>query len=846
MKKLVFTSLIIYLFIPQLSFSQIYKAYSSGEIDLAFKKLTNTSAVLYIAAHPDDENTRLISWLVNEKCVRTGYLSLTRGDGGQNLIGSEQGIELGIIRSRELIAARSVDGAEQFFTRAYDFGYSKSPEETFAKWDREEILSDVVYVIRKFRPDIIITRFATDGSGGHGHHTASAMLAEEAFEAAGDPARFPKQLKTVNIWKPKRLLYNSAARFWNPQADMSNHIYEDVGGFNKAFGKSYGEISAESRSMHKSQGFGSTRQRGEMVEYFKPIMGDTANLKSIFDRIDISASSLPIAKKRKQLILDAQSLYKENKIEACTKKLVAALNLQAQYKEEDYDYKFQLIQQTILRVNGVFLEANAEGSPTISTGDSLKIKFTSINRSATSIKLNRWQLQAFGSGQNCPELSISEQPNINLEYNKAFQKNLSLLVCEQMPTSHLYWLNQQIEDNKFISKQEEIGTDYKLVSGYEVNVQLEIHKQIMNFKVPVNYKWTNPEKGELLRNLVITPPAMVNVLNNSFVCNDTLPKNIRVTVKAGRNNLTGILKVSSEAPWKISQSSQRDNAENSCEIPFNINKKLEEIDLSFKIFPPANSAKNQLKFELIIDNKTYEVGFKEISYDHIPTQVIFPDAKLHVVRLDVKRKLTNIAYIPGAGDEVAEGLSKIGYDLVYLNNDQIKSGNLNQYDAIIIGVRAFNVNENLSLYKPQLMRFVENGGNLIVQYNTNSFAGPFKGDIGPYPFKITRERITDENAKVNFETPEHPVLTKPNLISEDDFKDWVQERSIYQAGEMDARYVNIFSMADPNSKPSNGSLIVGKYGKGNFIYTGLAFFRQIPAGVPGAYRLLVNLIELDK
>ncbi|MCG9881079.1 MAG: PIG-L family deacetylase, partial [Bacteroidia bacterium] len=464
MKKTVFTTLLTIIFFHPFAFSQLYKAYSSGEIDLAFKKLTHTASVLYIAAHPDDENTRLISWLVNEKCVRTGYLSLTRGDGGQNLIGSEQGIELGIIRSRELIAARSVDGAEQFFTRAYDFGYSKSPEETFQKWNREEILSDVVYVIRKFRPDIIITRFATDGSGGHGHHTASAMLAEEAFEAAGDPSRFPKQLKTVNIWKPKRLFYNSAARFWNPQADMSQHILEDVGGFNKALGKSYGEISAESRSMHKSQGFGSTRQRGEMLEYFKPIKGDTNELKSIFDRIDISASSLPIAKKRKQYILQAQSLYKDNKIEACTQKLLAALSLQAQHREEDYDYKYQLLVQTILRVNGVFLEANAESSATVSLGDSLKIKFTGINRSSTPVKLQQWQLQAFGSDQNCPTNVLEETPNLPLENNKAYQKNMSFLVCQNMPASHLYWLNQNLEDNKFSSKQEDIGIDNKLVS----------------------------------------------------------------------------------------------------------------------------------------------------------------------------------------------------------------------------------------------------------------------------------------------------------------------------------------------------------------------------------------------
>jgi LmbE family N-acetylglucosaminyl deacetylase len=372
-------------------------------------------SVLYIAAHPDDENNAFLPYLTKERRYRTAYLSLTRGDGGQNLIGSEQGIALGVIRSQELLAARRVDGAEQFFTRAFDFGYSKTPEETFEKWNREEILADVVYVIRKFRPDIIITRFATDGSGGHGHHTASAMLAEEAFEAAADPSRFPKQLKTVNIWQSKRLLYNSAARFWNPNADMSSFVPEDVGGFNQSLGKSYGEISAESRSMHRSQGFGSAKQRGQMLEHFKPLKGDTFQLKNLFDRIDLGYSKLPIAKKRKQLINAAAKDFLNQNINACTQKLLQALALQAQYKEEDYNYKYQQIIATILRVNGIFLEACSEGSAAFSAGDSIKIKVNGINRSQTSATLHQVNLEFLGSNQNCPQAVMQQLVEDKLE-----------------------------------------------------------------------------------------------------------------------------------------------------------------------------------------------------------------------------------------------------------------------------------------------------------------------------------------------------------------------------------------------------------------------------------------------
>jgi len=840
----IFTFIFSILSLPILA--QTPKSYGTGELELEFKKLANTASVLYIAAHPDDENTRLISWLVNEKCVRTGYLSLTRGDGGQNLIGAEQGIELGVIRSQELIAARRVDGAEQFFTRAYDFGYSKTPEETFEKWNKEEILADVVFVIRKFRPDIIITRFATDGSGGHGHHTASAILAEEAFDAAADPTRFPKQLKLVNVWQPKRLLYNSAARFWNPQADMRSFIPADVGGFNQSLGKSYGELSAESRSMHRSQGFGSAKQRGEMLEHFKPLKGDTTALKSLFDGIDLAQSKSPIAAKRRQLILAASKDYRAKKIAACTQKLLQALKLQEQFREEDYDYTYQRIKETILRVNGIYLEANSEQTAIFSAGDSIKIKVNGINRSQTRVVLHQIQLKYIGSDQSCQANKQTETIESTLIENKPFSQVLLSEVCSEASASSMYWLNQNIEDNKFVVQATEIGNAYGLMSGYQVQFVLSILNQKIDFLVPVMHKFTNPEKGEIHRNLIITPPAMVNVLSNALVCNDTLPRTIKVAIKAGKNKVSGVLRIKQEDTWKIWANNAIKLDAFTQEIPFSLEKKFEEKDISLSVQAPVGSNTSALQFELVIDGKTYNQGYKEISYDHIPTQVLFPTAGLKLVKLEAKRKVKKIGYIPGAGDEIPIGLNQMGYEVINISDEQISLGNLNEFETIITGVRAYNTNEKLSIHKSKLMDYVSNGGNLIVQYNTNSFAGPFKGDIGPYPFKISRERITDEKAKVIFENPTHPVLNHPNTISESDFENWVQERSIYQASDIDPKYDNIFSMADPNAKSSSGSLIVGKYGKGHFIYTGLVFFRELPAGVPGAYRLLVNLIELGK
>jgi hypothetical protein len=409
----------------------------------------------------------------------------------------------------------------------------------------------------------------------------------------------------------------------------------------------------------------------------------------------------------------------------------------------------------------------------------------------------------------------------------------------------MYWLSEGIKDNKFVTKAEQIGTAYELNSGYNMVFDLNIMGEQISVTERVQYKWTNPEIGELYRPLIVIAPAHVNVLSNALVFNDTLEKEIRVRIKAGKDNVSGILRASFPPSWNIRFANALVQTEKA-ETNFSIDKKAEEKEVILWVKPPAKNAQGILNFELEIEGKIYQDGIKEIAYDHIPTQTLFPAAQLKLVKLDAVRKRKKIGYIPGAGDEVAASLTQMGYEVNTLNDAQISSQDLSMYEAIVVGVRAYNTNEKLSTNKKKLMAYVENGGNLIVQYNTNSFAGPFKGDIGPYPFKISRDRVTDENAKAVFELPNHAVLNTPNKITAEDFEGWIQERSIYHAGEMDAKYEAPISFADPGEKPNKGSLIIAKYGKGNFVYTGMAFFRELPAGVPGAYRLFVNLIELGK
>lgn len=779
------------------------KHYTSSELLLQLKKLNTVGSVLYIAAHPDDENTRLIAYLANEKCLRTAYLSLTRGDGGQNLIGPEQGVELGVIRTNELLAARKVDGGEQYFTRAYDFGYSKSPEETFTKWNIDSVLHDVVYVIRKFRPDIIITRFATDGSGGHGHHTASAILAEEAFDAAGDPNRFPEQLKHVSIWKPKRLFWNVSTRFQNPNADMSAYLKLDVGGYNPLLGKSYGEIAAESRSMHRSQGFGSARQRGETFEYFMPIKGDTAGLKDVFDRLDFTWTNMPGGKAVATQIAQINKTYnplQPDASAAAIQKLVPEIEKLAQ-NNPSLAYYSKLAKSTAEACLGIVDECiaksfhEAEGNP---------------------IQLQRQQITRNSR-------------------NSGTLKKEDLGIAAKNYTPH-FWLQYPMKDNLF---QYDIYTHLESEIVAPVVQKIETGEQLA-----VQYKYVDPSRGELYRPLVITPPVTIQMDNRAIMFRKGASKIITVTLNAMSNNVK--CDVLAEVPdgWHINYMQEQKSGKSAVFVNgIELKKKNDLMEMSFYIWPSDSSTDGTFSCKVIIGDKEYSTGMKEIKYDHIPVQTVFTNASTRITLVDVVTNKKRIGYIPGAGDDVFTCLLELGYEVVLLTNEKLATEDLSKYDAIVTGVRAYNVNEELAKYKKKLMDYVYAGGNMIVQYNTNSWAGPLNSDIGPYPFKITRNRVTVEEAKVFFANKDHALLNWPNKLSEKDFDGWIQERSIYHAGEWDVRYESVLSMADPYEKLDAGSLITTKFGKGNFTYTGLVFFRQLPAGVPGAYRLFANLIE---
>lgn len=782
--------------------SQAPKTYTSSEILLQLKKLNVLGSVLYIAAHPDDENTRLLAYLANEKLYRTGYLSLTRGDGGQNLIGDEQGIDLGLIRTQELLAARRIDGAEQFFTRAYDFGYSKSPEETMETWGHDKILSDVVWVIRKFKPDVIITRFPTTGEGGHGHHTASAILAGEAFDAAADPNKFPEQLQQgVTVWQTKRLFWNTF-NFGTTNTQREDQFKVDVGMYNPLLGKSYGEIAALSRSQHKSQGFGVPAQRGTVIEYFQTIKGDKP-VNDLMDGVDVSwekVNGKTVSDSIKNIITTCNYENPSASLKSLVNLYKAVQQLQDGYWKQQ---KLKEIQNIIEYCSGLFMEATTASQYAVQ-GDSLKVNVLANNR----------------MGVNAGDINVNlfnEEVKIDsLRKNTNRIKTVPLFIKEDAKLTQPYWLADQMDKGSFhVTNQQLIGKPENdpLSAAFKVNIE----GVDFTFIKPVRYKFTDPVKGEIYQPLNVLPQITVSIQPDLLI---TFPGDTK------GNLVTYTYKLHVDGKNLTSDSNRA----------FVSKQKGESF--SFKLYLETDQFKkenqgNDIEGKLVLH---------EINYDHIPSIKYFLAAKSNKKFINLKVNGKSIGYIPGAGDKVPQALEQMGYKVTTLKESDITVTNLKQFDAVVTGVRAYNTNDWMSNVYDALMQYVKEGGVLVTQYNTNNFISNIKSKIGPYDFSISRNRITDENAKVNFLIPNHPILHYPNEITANDFEGWIQERSIYHAEKIDSNYRRVISMKDPGENDNDGALITADYGKGRFVYTGLVFFRQLPAGVPGAYRLFANLI----
>jgi LmbE family N-acetylglucosaminyl deacetylase len=842
MRKIAFlTSLNFSLFLSILC-AQEPQVLNSAEIFLRIKKLNTLGSVLYIAAHPDDENSRLIPYLAKERLFRTGYLSMTRGDGGQNLIGDEQGVELGLIRTQEMLAARRIDGGEQFFTRAFDFGFTKTTEEALKTWGKEKTLSDVVWIIRRFQPDVIITRFPEDSRAGHGHHSASSLLAHEAFEAAGDPKRFPEQFKFgVKPWRPTRLLWNTF-NFGNVNTTSEDQFKIDVGLFNPILAKSYGEIAADSRSQHKTQGGALTRTRGEAFEYFSLVDGSPpgedlmSGVVTSWNRVENGG---PISSLVNQLIADYSLTSPEKSIPG-----LVNLYQHLQLLKDGYwkTQKSKEVQQLIEACDGLWLEATVRGGYAVQGGN-LSISFTVNNRNGTRAKLRGVELISSATARTSryhdinpseplrrPQLDSVLQ--IELDKNKNVSFNYAFRVDDAEPITQPYWLEEEMSPGSYNVKDQFLIGDAQSPPAFEARFRLNIGGQDFTFSRGVQYKYTDPVQGELYEPLTILPKFTGQMDPQLIVFDGQEEKSFEARIRDQTNrNILPKLSLSNTDPLQVKEVGSGHNSI--------VNYTAKPVSTQSRTFFS--------KLQIQPDGKLEDA--KElitISYNHIPRIDYFRDAGAQFVIANVQISGKRIGYIEGAGDKLPEVLMQMGYDVVMLKERDITPSNCKPFDAIITGVRAYNVHPWLSEKYDVLMDYIKAGGNLVVQYNTGGQSGPLRANISPFPLSISRNRVTDENAKVRFLLPNHPVLNFPNKITDQDFEGWVQERGIYFADPIDPHFESVLAMNDPNDSEQKGSLIIANYGQGKFVYTGLVFFRELPAGVPGAYRLMANIIALNQ
>jgi LmbE family N-acetylglucosaminyl deacetylase len=816
MKKLIFLAL--------LAFPALSQQRNAAQLGEDLKKLRVLGSILHVAAHPDDESTHMLTWFAQQQHWETNYFACTRGDGGQNLIGDEQGVPLGLIRTQELLAARRIDGANQYFSRAFDFGYSKSTDEALGFWDKNLILSDLVWVIRKTRPDIIFTRFPPDARAGHGHHSASAALAIEAYKAAADPAMFPEQLKQgVDVWQAKRLLWNT---FRFPGSSGNSTISDsqfkvDIGDFLPFLGQSTGELAAYSRSQHKSQGFGFAVDRGRSTEYFATLGGD-APKEFLWDGVDASWNR--VNPSIDALITPIITQYNPTKpYESISALIGLKKSIKALPSSPWTQKKIAEIDAWVVQAAGIYLGATTTQG-IIATGEKLNIKTEFIVRAPISVE----NVNVSFAGQDTT-FAGKIQP-----YKKyPLQRSITASAAITQP----YWILQTKSTGHFnVADQQKIG-QAKVDPAYMASAKFTIQGEEFKVERPVQELIVDPVKGEILSPITISPKTVFALSSNVVL----LPKGSKATK-------TIQIAITAMAALKPGTIDVKTGGTSIALIPLKEGMKAGEKREWPISFTEASLKEGKLTSNLQLhinsgnDRWVDSLEIQTIEYAHIPTQRYFSPVNLSLLHIDFVKKGNRLGYIKGAGDKVPEGLKQMDYEVDFLSEKDLTAVNLKQYDVVMTGVRAYNTNDYWANAYPEIMKYIENGGNYVVQYNTASFLGPMKSSISPYPLQVTRNRITKEEAKPNFLLPNHALLNSPNKITEKDFNDWIQERSIYTAETNDSHFEFPLGFSDPTEIENKGNIAVTKYGKGQFIYTGIVFFREIPAGVPGAFRLLANLL----
>ena len=810
---------------------------TSAELHAAIERLGVLGSALYVAAHPDDENTRMIAYLANVERVETGYLSMTRGDGGQNLIAPDISELLGLTRTQELLAARRIDGGKQFFTRANDFGFSKHPDETFNIWDKEQVLADAVWVIRNQRPDIVILRFDPRAPGTtHGHHTASAILGVEAFELAGDPAAFPEQLEYVAPWQPRRLYWNaySWGRATLPDhVDSNDVITVEINRFLPRRGESVAEIAARSRSQHKSQGFGSSGSREATVEQLELLRGETNGVDGDpFAGIPTDWSRVEGGTEINERIAAILADYDLGNPAAS---VPALLDLRRAIGQLGYQHykpwagKLDDLDEIVAGALGLYFTATVD-RPFAVPGDTVSVILEYAKRSEGEVGLLGYAILEEGDAYD-----VGPEPFAHLPATGSRFDTLTRVIgAEQL--SSPYWLTENWRTGMYRVDDQRLRGRAETADPLVAHVTLSVGGENFSLRRPVRHRYTDPVGGEQFQPFEVMPPAFVQVSEASYLFTSDDPKPVTVKITSATGALTGGLSLEVPEGWSADPP----------RLDVELARQGQEKFYTFTLTPPAGQGRGSIIPTLQLDGDTtaYRRRLVEIDHPHIPTQRAALPGSAAVARVDLRTAGKNIGYLPGAGDAIPEALTSIGLDVSVLDDAEASIGNLGKYDAIVVGVRAYNTLDRMPVYQPRLLKYVEDGGTLIVQYNTNRRLKIDESELGPYPLELSRDRVTVEDAPVRILAADHPALNYPNKITAADFEGWVQERGLYFPDKWDEQYTALLGSHDPDEEEHEGGLLVARYGEGHFVYTGYSFFRELPAGVPGAYRLFANLIAL--
>jgi LmbE family N-acetylglucosaminyl deacetylase len=798
------------------------------------ERLRVVGSVLMIAAHPDDENTALLAWCAQHRKLRTGYLSLTRGEGGQNLIGNEQGELLGVIRTQELLAARRVDGAEQFFTRAVDFGFSKTADETLSKWGKEEVLADIVWVIRAFRPDVIVLRFSGTPRDGHGHHQASAILGREAFRLAGDPKAFPEQLQHVQPWKPRRLFWNTFSFTRQQEAEEAKsggRLRIDTGGYNALLGLSYGELAGLSRSQHRSQGMGSPERRGPAPNFLVLYDGDPAT-EDFLEGIDTTWNRLPGGAAVAAKLDAALAAFSPDAPDRSIPHLAEARRLIAAIDHPEARRKLAELDETIAAAAGLWLDVSAS-RPSAVPGGQVELAMTALNRSSLPARLLGVTLEGI---PGAPAL-----PGAPLAYNQPHTARATLRIPADQPPTQPLQLRQRQKGNLYaVEKLADIGPA-EAPPVLAAVFRIEIAGGEIAVRRPVEHRYVDRVRGELTRPFLIAPAVSLHLSETPLLFRSATVRQLAVEVRAVAAAAEGAVRLEAPDGWRIEPS----------ELPFRLAEAGQSATLAFRVTPPSGRASAVLRAVARTGEFEWRHSVARIEYEHIPPQAVLRPAETRLLREDVLISARRIGYVMGAGDLVPEALRELGCEVDLLDERRLTQGDLSAYDAIVTGIRAFNTRPDLRASAARLREYMERGGTVLVQYNTLEGFGPEASDsllrnIGPLPIRIGRSRVTVEEAPVKLLAPDHPLLARPNRIGPADFDGWVQERALYFPSEWDPRYEALLETADPGEPAQRGGLLFARVGQGAYIFTCYAWWRQLPAGVTGAWRIFANLVSAGK